>query len=54
MKRWLINRFLPMLAKECVLADNKRLQGENLRLQLEVDLLKSYINGLEFALKKGC
>ena len=54
MKKWLINRFLPMWAKETVLAENKRLQKQNLRLQLEVDLLKSYIKGLEFALKEGC
>ena len=54
MKRWLTNNFLPMWAKETVFADNKRLQKENVRLQLEVDLLKSYIQGLEFAVKEGC
>ena len=53
MKNWLINNFLPLWAKETILADNKRLQKQNLRLQLEVDLLKSYIKGLEFALKEG-
>ena len=53
MRKWLINNFLPMWAKETILADNKRLQKQNLRLQLEVDLLNSYIKGLEFALKEG-
>ena len=54
MRNWLIKRFLPMWAKETVFAENKRLQKQNLRLQLEVDLLKSYIKGMEFALKEGC
>ncbi len=54
MKKRLINKFLPMWAKQTVLAENKRLQKQNVRLQLEVDLLKSYIQGLEFAVKEGC
>ena len=53
MKKWLTDRFLPMWAKDTVFADNKRLQKENARLLLEVELLKSYIKGLEFAVKRG-
>ncbi len=53
MKKWLINNFLPMWAKETVLADNRNLKKEVVRLQLEVDLLKSYIKGLEYAVKEG-
>lgn len=53
MRKWLIKQFLPMWAKETVLAENKRLQRENVRLQVEVELLKSYIKGLEFAVKEG-
>lgn len=49
-----LRRYLPMWAKETVFADNKKLQKENVRLQLEVDLLKSYIKGLEFTVKEGC
>lgn len=46
-KQWLINHFLPMWAKETVLADNRKLlkEVENLRLQLMQK--KAYISGLE-------
>lgn len=53
MKKWLINNFLPQWAKETVLADNRQLKKEVSRLQLEVELLKSYIKGLEYAVKEG-
>jgi len=47
MKHWLIDRFLPMWAKETVLADNRRLQQENLRLSHRVRELESYIRGVQ-------
>lgn len=47
MKHWLVNRFLPMWAKETVLADNRRLQQENLRLSRRVRELESYIRGMQ-------
>ena len=46
MKKWLIERFLPMWAKEVVLSDNRRLQEENRLLQGKIRELSSYIRGL--------
>ena len=47
----LINRFLPMWAKETVLAENRMLHKKVLRLEIENDLLKSYIDGVKLGLK---
>lgn len=47
MKNWLINRFLPMWAKETVLRDNRRLQAENNLLQQKNRELESYIRGMQ-------
>ena len=46
-KPWCIDRFLPLWAKETVLADNRRLLRdlEDLRQQLEKK--NAYISGLE-------
>lgn len=46
MRSWLTDRFLPMWAKETVLADNRRLQQENTRLSHRVRELESYIRGV--------
>lgn len=46
MKKWLIQRFLPMWAKETVLADNRSLQSENQALRCKVRELECYIRGL--------
>ena len=54
MRKWLTNNFLPMWAKETVLAENKKLKKENAKLKHEVDNLLAYICGMEFALKEGC
>lgn len=45
-KEWLINRFLPMWAKETVLADNRRLKHEVERLETENDRLRAYVDGM--------
>ena len=45
-KEWLINRFLPLWAKETVLADNKRLIREVRRLEAENDRLRAYVDGV--------
>ena len=47
----LINRFLPMWAKETVLAENRTLHKKVLALQAENDLLNAYIDGIRFGLK---
>ena len=46
MKKWFLERFLPMWAKQTVLKDNRRLAKELLRLRQENEVLKSYISGL--------
>lgn len=51
MKRWFLERFLPMWAKETVFADNRRLHRENRALQQKVKLLESYIDGLQTGLR---
>ena len=53
MKRWLLEEFLPMWAKETVLRDNRMLRKENRSLQQENGVLRSYIRGLEKGLRKG-
>lgn len=46
MKKWLVERFLPMWAKETVLRDNRRLQEENRRLTEKLRQQNAYISGL--------
>lgn len=45
-KEWLISRFLPMWAKETVLADNRILKREIARLGAENDRLRAYVDGM--------
>lgn len=47
MKGWLIDRFLPMWAKETVLRDNRTLRRENRRLCGRIRELESYIRGVK-------
>lgn len=54
MKKWLTNNFLPMWAKETVLAENLTLQKRNQQLEQENAVLKAKIYGMETALKEGC
>jgi len=53
MKKWLTEHFLPMWAKETVLADNKRLQAENDTLTKQNRELKAYIQGLQAGIRAG-
>lgn len=53
MKKWLIENFLPMWAKQTVLLENRQLAAENEALRQENDVLRSYIRGLHRGLKKG-
>ena len=50
-KQWLYNHFLPMWAKESVLADNRKLQTEILELRQRLEQQKAYIAGLEAGIK---
>ena len=47
MKKWLLERFLPMWAKETVLKDNCRLQKEVEDLRQQLAERNAYISGLE-------
>lgn len=51
MKKWLVEKFLPMWAKETVLADNRRLKRENDHLSQKLRQSLSYIDGMEKAMK---
>ncbi len=53
MKKWLTEHFLPMWAKETVLADNKRLQAENETLIKQNRELKAYIQGIQVGIRAG-
>lgn len=53
MKKWLIDCFLPMWAKETVLSENRRLRRELRLLEQECEKMRAYINGLEFGVRAG-
>ena len=42
MKKWLLNHFLPMWAKETVLWENRQLRKENRALQVKNDQLQDW------------
>lgn len=51
MKKWLIDRFLPMWAKETVLAENRHLRLENRHLQEKLERQEAYIQGVQAGLR---
>ena len=53
MKRWLIERFLPMWAKESVLRDNRELKRQVRLLQRQLMEKQAYIQGLEAGIRAG-
>ncbi len=53
MKKWLQNQFLPMWARETLLADKRRLERENLALQQKIDKLEAYIDGMQAGLRSS-
>ena len=50
-KKWFLDRFLPMWAKETVLADNKQLQRQVVELEQKLALKEAYIAGLETGIR---
>ena len=50
-KEWFANRFLPIWAKETVLADNRRLNRRVAELENELAQKTAYINGISVGLK---
>lgn len=51
MKKWLIDRFLPMWAKETVLTDNRRMRRQIRLLEQENKQMKAYIQGMETGIR---
>lgn len=51
MKKWLIDRFLPMWAKETVLRDNRLLRAENEFLWQQNRELERYIQGIRLGMR---
>lgn len=50
-KQWFYDRFLPMWAKETVLADCKKLHEENSQLLRKLAEKDAYIDGLHAGMK---
>ena len=53
MKKWLLQNFLPMWAKETVLRDNRALTEKLTQVEQENGVLRSYIRGLHRGLRGG-
>ncbi len=50
-RNWIINRVLPIYARESLQAEITRLQKENDQLRARVDRLNAYIDGLDDGIK---
>lgn len=50
-RNWIINRFLPMWAKESVMRELRSTQEENEVLRHKIEELEAYINGLHTGMK---
>lgn len=53
MKKWLLEHYLPMWAKETVLRENRRLTQENEQLHRENESLRCYIRGIHMGLRSS-
>lgn len=51
MKKWLTEHFLPMWAKETVLAENRQLRWELREKDRKIQSLQAYIAGMTYALR---
>lgn len=52
MKKWLLEHFLPMWAKQTVLQENRRLTRQLRQLRQELEKKNSYIKGLHAGLRR--
>ena len=52
MKKWLIDKFLPIWAKETVLSDNRALMEENRKLKEKIRALEAYIQGVHEGMRR--
>lgn len=50
LRLWLVQRFLPMWAKETILAENERLYAQLAQSRAECERLRAYAGGLEAGL----
>ena len=50
-KQWFYDRFLPMWAKEAILADYRRLERDYKELEQELQRLKAYKEGMETGMR---
>ena len=50
-KKWLIDSFLPMWAKETVLQENRTLHRENAELKNKLEVQGAYIAGIEAGIR---
>ena len=53
MKKWLLNQFLPMWAKQTLLWEKQQLERENLALRQQIDRLEAYIDGMKIGIRAG-
>lgn len=53
MKKWLLEQFLPMWAKESVLRDNRTLKRQLRSLEHRLQVREAYIRGLESGLRSA-
>ena len=53
MKKWLLEQFLPMWAKESVLRDNRTLKRQLRALEHRLQVREAYIRGLESGLRSA-
>ncbi len=50
-RSWIINKALPIYARESLQTEITKLREENERLRAKLDRLNAYINGLEAGIK---
>lgn len=51
MKKWFLDTFLPMWARQTVLMDNRELARQVKNLKQENQVLSAYVRGLEMGLR---